>query len=186
MTDSPIRPGKTFGKLSKRQQNILRFIHKFIQERHMSPTIEEIGAATDTSSKSVVTYNLNKLDAWGYITRGHKRQARALGLVIPPPKQQQTVKSLPTKKPTKKPTCEFDRLSERQQAMLRFIHAYIEVHHFSPSIREIGAATNINTISVLLYNLGKLNAWGYISRGSKGQRRAIVVLIAPPDKAMGS
>ncbi len=48
-------------KLSRRQENILRFVAKSIQEQRRPPTIREIGEAADISSTSVVTYNLKIL-----------------------------------------------------------------------------------------------------------------------------
>jgi repressor LexA len=56
-------------KLSKRQQKILEYITKYIQDAGRPPTIREIGHAASISSTSVVTYNLNKLDERGYLDR---------------------------------------------------------------------------------------------------------------------
>ena len=55
--------------LSKRQRNILEFLSQYIEEHGYPPSIREIGAATDTSSTSVVTYNLERLEERGYISR---------------------------------------------------------------------------------------------------------------------
>nr|MBC7245770.1 transcriptional repressor LexA [Chloroflexota bacterium] len=55
--------------LSPRQKNILDFIRKFVQENGYPPTIREIGRAANISSTSVVNYNLNILQAKGYIQR---------------------------------------------------------------------------------------------------------------------
>jgi len=56
-------------RLSKRQQNILTFLGEYISENGYPPSIREIGAATGTSSTSVVTYNLKRLEEKGYISR---------------------------------------------------------------------------------------------------------------------
>ena len=56
-------------KLSKRQQIMLEYISKYIQDSGRPPTIREIGQAANISSTSVVTYNLNKLDERGFLDR---------------------------------------------------------------------------------------------------------------------
>jgi len=55
--------------LSERQQRILEFIRKFIEERHFPPTIREIGGDVGISSTSVVKYNLEALARKGLIQR---------------------------------------------------------------------------------------------------------------------
>jgi repressor LexA len=60
------------GKLSSRQQEILRFIGRFTLERGYPPTIREIGEAVGISSTSVVNYNLNKLEKENHIVRDLK------------------------------------------------------------------------------------------------------------------
>ncbi len=55
--------------LSERQQNILRFIWGYVQERRRPPTIREIGGSVNISSTSVVNYNLNKLKDKGLLER---------------------------------------------------------------------------------------------------------------------
>ena len=71
---------KDFKKLSERQQNILIFMHSYIEENGFPPTIREIGEATDINSTSVVNYNLNKLVDAGYLEREEKF-SRGLRLV---------------------------------------------------------------------------------------------------------
>ncbi len=56
-------------KLSARQQAIVDFIAKFIEENGYPPTIREIGKACGISSTSVVNYNLAKLEREGYLVR---------------------------------------------------------------------------------------------------------------------
>ena len=55
--------------LSKRQRNILEFLSEYIAEHSYPPSIREIGAATGTSSTSVVAYNLKRLEERGYLSR---------------------------------------------------------------------------------------------------------------------
>lgn len=51
---------------------------------------------------------------------------------------------------------DFDKLSERQRNILIFMDQYMADNGFPPTIREIGAATGINSTSVVNYNLNKL------------------------------
>ncbi|MGB7339198.1 MAG: transcriptional repressor LexA [Phototrophicaceae bacterium] len=71
---------KDFSKLSTRQQNILKFMHDYMQDNGFPPTIREIGVATDINSTSVVNYNLNKLVDAGYLDRSD-RVSRGLRLI---------------------------------------------------------------------------------------------------------
>lgn len=75
---------KDFNKLSERQQNILKFIHDYMQANGFPPTIRQIGEATDINSTSVVNYNLNKLVDAGYLDRTD-RVSRGLRLIAPIP-----------------------------------------------------------------------------------------------------
>ena len=56
-------------RLSERQRDMLEFLGEYIAENGYPPSIREIGAATGTSSTSVVTYNLTRLEEKGYISR---------------------------------------------------------------------------------------------------------------------
>lgn len=71
---------KEFEKLSQRQQNILRFMWRYMSQNGYPPTIREIGEATRINSTSVVNYNLNKLVNAGYLERSD-RVSRGLRLV---------------------------------------------------------------------------------------------------------
>lgn len=62
------------------------------------------------------------------------------------------------------------KLSERQRNILRFMEAYIENNGFPPTIREIGEATDINSTSVVNYNLNKLVQAGFLTRVSSKSR----------------
>ena len=56
-------------RLSERQQKILEFVDEYLEENSYPPSIREIGAAAGISSTSVVTYNLQRLEERGYISR---------------------------------------------------------------------------------------------------------------------
>ena len=56
-------------KLSTRQKNMLRYIHRSLSDESRPPTIREIGGALDISSTSVVNYNLNRLTEKGLLER---------------------------------------------------------------------------------------------------------------------
>lgn len=71
-------------------------------------------------------------------------------------------------------------LSERQKAIYKFIHQFSDKHGYPPTIREIGAAVNINSTSVVNYNLNKLVKEGFISR-SKDVSRGIRVVAEDQD-----
>lgn len=64
----------------------------------------------------------------------------------------------------------FDQLSERQRNILRFIDKYLHKNGFPPTIRDIGAATSINSTSVVNYNLNKLVDAGFLERETFSSR----------------
>jgi len=55
--------------LSERQSKILTFLAAYLRENGYPPSIREIGMATGISSTSVVSYNLDRLEEYGYIQR---------------------------------------------------------------------------------------------------------------------
>ena len=61
-------------------------------------------------------------------------------------------------------------LSQRQQAILRFLYAYSQINGFFPTIREICQETGIASTSVVAYNLGKLVKLGYLRHASRRSR----------------
>ncbi len=69
-----------------------------------------------------------------------------------------------------KPTKSFDKLSERQRNILRFMDRYMDANGYPPTIREIGEATNIASTSVVNYNLNKLVKAGYLERSGRVSR----------------
>lgn len=72
-----------------------------------------------------------------------------------------------------------DKLSERQQNIVQFMNKYVDTNGFPPTIREIGEATNINSTSVVNYNLNKLVKLGYITRTSTKSRGLRLVKTLP-------
>ena len=66
--------------LSPKQQSILRFIRRFIEEHDYPPSIRQIQDGCDISSTSVVDYNLKKLEGDGYIRRD-REVSRAIELL---------------------------------------------------------------------------------------------------------
>jgi repressor LexA len=58
--------------LSRRQQSILHFIERFLDENDYPPTIRDIQTELGISSTSVVDYNLKALEARGVIRRNSK------------------------------------------------------------------------------------------------------------------
>jgi repressor LexA len=66
-------------------------------------------------------------------------------------------------------------LSERQRAIMKFINHFSDENGYPPTIREIGAAVNIKSTSVVNYNLNKLVKEGFISRSKKFSRGIRVV-----------
>lgn len=58
--------------LSRRQQAILKFIERFLEDNDYPPTIRDIQADLGISSTSVVDYNLKALEARGLIRRNSK------------------------------------------------------------------------------------------------------------------
>ncbi len=55
--------------LSRRQQDIMEYISRYVVENGRPPTIREIGAACNISSTSVVNYNLTRLKEKGLLER---------------------------------------------------------------------------------------------------------------------
>lgn len=63
-----------------------------------------------------------------------------------------------------------EKLSERQRNIVSFMDRYLHEHGYPPTIREIGEATNINSTSVVNYNLNKLVSLGYLERSATKSR----------------
>jgi repressor LexA len=76
----------------------------------------------------------------------------------------------------------FDKLSERQRNILRFIDRYIADNGFPPTIRDIGEATHIASTSVVNYNLNKLVQAGYLERAASQSRGLRLVAPIPNSK----
>ena len=72
-------------KLRPRQQQILDFIQRYVDEHTYPPTIREIGKAVGITSTSVVNYNLEKLEEMKLIER-NREVSRGLRLLEHNPK----------------------------------------------------------------------------------------------------
>jgi repressor LexA len=66
--------------LSSKQEHILNFIDDFLRDKGYPPSVRDIAAGCGISSTSVVAYNLNKLEAAGYIRR-HSDISRGIELL---------------------------------------------------------------------------------------------------------
>lgn len=74
---------------------------------------------------------------------------------------------------------QFNQLSERQRNILRFMDRYMQKNGYPPTIREIGENTNINSTSVVNYNLNKLVDAGYLERSDRVSRGLRIVADIP-------
>src|SRR5690606_22886578 len=70
-------------------------------------------------------------------------------------------------------------LSAKQMAILEVIQRSIAVHGYPPSMREIGDAVGLKSLSSVTHQLGQLELSGYLRR-DPGKTRAMEVLIDLP------
>jgi len=70
-------------------------------------------------------------------------------------------------------------LSTRQSAMMDFITEFIGRHGYSPSLRQIGLATDTSSTSVVAYNLRILERKDLIER-ERGMARTITLVPEMP------
>jgi repressor LexA len=63
-----------------------------------------------------------------------------------------------------------DKLSQRQQNILKYVWEYWHESGRPPTIREIGRAVKISSTSVVNYNLNKLEEKGYLEREAEVSR----------------
>ena len=86
-----IRNGRSYMKgLSAKQQGILDFMRRFIDEHDYPPSIRDIQIGCDISSTSVVDYNLKALERMGFIRRD-REVSRAIELLDRGSRRQRTV-----------------------------------------------------------------------------------------------
>jgi len=76
--------------LSAKQQGILDFMRRFIDEHDYPPSIRDIQIGCDISSTSVVDYNLKALERMGFIRRD-REVSRAIELLDRGSRRQRTV-----------------------------------------------------------------------------------------------
>lgn len=77
---------------------------------------------------------------------------------------------------------DFEKLSERQRNILYFMDQYMTENGFPPTIRDIGAATKIDSTSVVNYNLNKLVEAGFLERVASKSRGLRLVKPIPNGK----
>lgn len=70
-------------------------------------------------------------------------------------------------------------LSEKQQAILEFIGHSVESRGYPPSMREIGDAVGLSSLSSVTHQLSRLELGGYIRR-DPNRPRALEVLVELP------
>ncbi|MGO1629040.1 MULTISPECIES: transcriptional repressor LexA [unclassified Microbacterium] len=70
-------------------------------------------------------------------------------------------------------------LSDKQMAILEVIQRSIQKHGYPPSMREIGDAVGLKSLSSVTHQLGQLELSGYLRR-DPGKTRAMEVLIDLP------
>ncbi|MFT4234724.1 MAG: transcriptional repressor LexA [Microbacterium sp.] len=73
-------------------------------------------------------------------------------------------------------------LSDKQMAILEVIQRSIQKHGYPPSMREIGDAVGLKSLSSVTHQLGQLELSGYLRR-DQGKTRALEVLIDIPGLA---
>lgn len=75
------------GELSERQQEILKFIRRYMAEKRYAPSMREIGDGVGITTTSLVSHHLKALVEAGYIGRDYAvprgiwltEQARSVG-----------------------------------------------------------------------------------------------------------
>ncbi|MDX2375716.1 transcriptional repressor LexA [Microbacterium sp. LRZ72] len=70
-------------------------------------------------------------------------------------------------------------LSDKQVAILEVIQRSVQAHGYPPSMREIGDAVGLRSLSSVTHQLNQLELSGYLRRDS-GKTRAIEILIDLP------
>lgn len=73
-------------------------------------------------------------------------------------------------------------LSEKQQAILEFIGHSVESRGYPPSMREIGDAVGLSSLSSVTHQLSRLELGGYIRR-DPNRPRALEVLVDLPSSS---
>lgn len=70
----------------------------------------------------------------------------------------------------------------RTGSVLAFLHAHVAEHGYPPSIREVGDAVGLTSVSSVVHQLQRLEGLGHIAR-VPGHPRAITLLTPPPEDA---
>lgn len=83
---------------------------------------------------------------------------------------------------TKPATRRRQQLSEKQRAILNFIAQSVEARGYPPSMREIGDAVGLSSLSSVTHQLNQLELSGYLRR-DPNRPRALEVLIDMPQSS---
>jgi repressor LexA len=76
----------------------------------------------------------------------------------------------------------YDRLTDKQRAILRVIQEWVAQNGYPPTIRDIGEAVGISSTSVVNYNLNKLVDAGFVTRSKTVARGLQLVTPMPLEK----
>lgn len=82
--------------------------------------------------------------------------------------------------PTTEPQRRSRHLSEKQSKILQFIRDSIAGHGYPPSMREIGDAVGLSSLSSVTHQLGQLELAGYIRRDPHRPRTLEVLIDVDP------
>ena len=69
-----------------------------------------------------------------------------------------------------------EKISDRQQDILKVIKTFIVKHGYPPTVREIGEKVNLSSPATIHFHLNKLEEKGYIKKGNS-KNRAIELLV---------
>ena len=70
-------------------------------------------------------------------------------------------------------------LTERQRMIVEVIEDSVQRHGYGPTMREIGDAVELASVSSVSHQLSRLQEKGYLSRGPGRPRTAVVRPLAP-------
>ena len=86
--------------------------------------------------------------------------------------------------PDQTPSAAAQPLTDRQRRIVRTIQEAIAERGYPPSMREIGDAAGLASLSSVTHQLGQLERFGYLRR-DPGRPRALEVLLDPDGRPAG-
>ncbi len=144
--------------LTSRQRRIMEFIRAWVTANGYPPSVREIGKAVQLASPSSVAYQLRELERRGLLRRDRNRPpagiARDLTRPLPGPRR-----LIPAAD-----SLAGDGLTPRQRRIMEFIRAWVTAHGYPPSVREIGKAVQLVSLSSVAYQLCELERKGLLRR----------------------